>query len=121
MTLIEVIAGLVVLAVLISAVALARGRLLGQWETAQKKTQAARAVDRMLAGWLGSESGDSIPVPSQGGLEGAENCTWRTTFAVDPSAARVGCVIVRLEVSENGRRLFGVELLKRVAGREVKS
>src|SRR5437879_2341362 len=68
MTLIEVIAGLVVLAVLISAVALARGRLLRQWETAQKKTQAARAVDRMLAG-LGARWRDAGGMGSQCGAE----------------------------------------------------
>ena len=118
MTLIEVIAGLVVLAVLVSAVALARGRALGQWGTAQRNSRAAAAVDRMVAGWFGGETGESIPVPSQGALAGAENCTWRTSVVRDPSAARVGCVVVRLEVNERGRRVLNVDLLKRVAGRD---
>src|SRR5437764_8891278 len=78
-TLIEVIAGLVVLAVLVCAVTLARGRFMGQWESGQRRTQAAEAVDRMLGGWIGGAGADdAMPVPARGTLAGVEGCAWRT-------------------------------------------
>src|SRR3954466_14904694 len=83
-TLIEIIAGLVILAVLVSAVTIARGRFARQWADSRKKIDATTAVDRMLAGWTSSGAGDdTIPVPSQGPLQGIENGSWRTFYVAD--------------------------------------
>jgi prepilin-type N-terminal cleavage/methylation domain-containing protein len=111
-TLIEVVAGLVVLAVLISAVTMARGRLLRGWSEGQKKLQATQAVDRMLAGWIGGGGSDSIPVPGQGMLEGVEECAWRTSWIAGGSANRLGAGVVRLEVLQAGKRVIVIEILK---------
>jgi type II secretory pathway pseudopilin PulG len=116
-TLIEVIAGLVVLAVLVCAVALARGRFMRQWEGAQRRTQAAEAVDRMLASWMGGDGDDSIPVPARGSLAGVEGCAWRTEWVPESGAARLGAGVVRLEVVEAGRRLMAIDVMKHVRGR----
>src|SRR5258706_2701202 len=83
-TLIEVIAGLVVLAVLVCAVALARGRFMRQWEAAQRRTQAAEAVDRMLAGWVGGEGGGAIPLPARGTVPAVDCCARRTEVVPVP-------------------------------------
>ena len=118
MTLIEILAGLVVLAVLISALTMARGRFLRAWSQAQRKLEATVAVDRMLSAWIGGGSGnDSIPVPSQGSLNGVEGCTWRTNWVAEPGATRLGAGVVRVEVVEGGRRLLSVEVMKTVRGR----
>jgi hypothetical protein len=117
-TLIEVIAGLVVLAVLVCAVTLARGRFMRQWETAQRRTQAAEAVDRMLAGWMGGEGNDSIPVPARGSLAGVEGCAWRTEWVANPGAARLGAGVVRVEVVEAGKRVLAIDVMKHLRGRD---
>ena len=118
MTLIEIVVGLVVLAVLISSLAIARGRFLRAWSEGQRKLEATAAVDRMLAGWIGGGGGDdSIPVPGQGALNGVEGCSWRTNWVGEPGATRLGAGVVRLEVMESGRRLLSVEVMKTVRGR----
>jgi type II secretory pathway pseudopilin PulG len=117
MTLIEVIAGLVILAVLVSSVTLARGRFMRQWGDADRKLQATQAVDRMLASWIGSGDYDSIPVPSRGELEGVEGCAWRTSYLADPAAGRVGGAVVRVEVFQGSNRLMAVDVVKQLRGR----
>ena len=118
MTLIEIIAGLVVLAVLISSLTMARGRFLRAWSQSQRKLEATAAVDRMLSGWIGGTGGDdSIPVPGQGALNGVEGCSWRTNWVIEPAASRLGAGVVRLEVIDAGRRLLAVEMMKQVRGR----
>src|SRR3954467_9179303 len=85
-TLIEVVAGLVILAVLVSSLTLARGRLARQWGAAQRKPDAAGAVARLLAAWIGGADGpDAIPVAAAGALQGVEGCSWRTSVTPDPA------------------------------------
>lgn len=120
MTLTEIIAGLVVLAVLVSSVTIARGRFARQWADAQRDLAATRAVDRMLSAWLpGGIEGDAIPVPAGGMLEGEEGCEWRTSWVgIDDGQVRsLGAGIVRLEVFRAGRALLSVDLLKTREGR----
>src|SRR3954470_3714892 len=106
-TLIEVIVGLVVLAVLVSAVTMARGRFARQWADARQRQEAGEAVDRMLAGWVGGggdrEGNDAIPVRARGALEGVEGCAWRTELVPDAAATRLGAVVVRLQVWQGDR------------------
>jgi prepilin-type N-terminal cleavage/methylation domain-containing protein len=115
-TLIEIVAGLVVLAVLVSAVTIARGRFARQWGDARRKLDATAAVDRLLAGWTGgSEVGeDAIPVPARGALEGVENGSWQTSYIADPAARRLGASVVRLDVFDGRRRLMSIDLLKHI-------
>jgi hypothetical protein len=118
-TLIEVIAGLVVLAVLVCAVTLARGRFMRQWESAQRRTQAAEALDRMLAGWIGNAGADdAIPVPARGTLPGVEGCAWQTEWVADAGATRLGAGVVRVQVLDAGRRVLSVDVMKHIRGRD---
>ena len=100
-TLIEVLAGLVVLGTLLTSVAMARGRFLRTWADADKRLRAAKAADVMLEKWLAGPS-DAISVPASGSLDGSPGCTWRTVLLRDPSAAKLQAVIVRLQVYEAG-------------------
>lgn len=116
-TLIEIVVGLVVLAVLVSSVTVARGRFMRQWSETERKLQAAKAVDRMLAGWIGGAGADSIPVPGAGNLDGVEGCIWRTNWVNDPSATRMGAGVVRVEVLDGGKRVLVVDVLKHLRTR----
>jgi prepilin-type N-terminal cleavage/methylation domain-containing protein len=115
-TLIEIVVGLVILAVLVSSVTLARGRFARQWGEAERKIQTAQAVDRLMATWIGGET-DSIPVPGQGNLDGVEGCIWRTNWVAEPAARRIGAGVVRLEVFEGSKRLMTLDVLKHLATR----
>src|SRR5437763_958795 len=76
-TLIEVLAGLVILGTLLVSIAAARGRFARQWVEADRKLSAVRAADKMLADWM-SGAEQNIPVQSQGDLAGVPKCSWRT-------------------------------------------
>jgi prepilin-type N-terminal cleavage/methylation domain-containing protein len=113
-TLIEIVAGLVVLSVLVSSVTLARGRFMRQWGDAQRKQAVTAAVDRMLAGWLGGEGADNIPVPARGPIDGVDGATWQTSWIASPSANRLGAGVVRVEAFAGGARVLTVDLMKHV-------
>jgi hypothetical protein len=99
MTLIELLAGLVVLGTVLASISLARGRFLRQWSEAEQRMQATRVVDRMLADWLGGPA-DRVPVPGQGTLLGMKQHVWRTTPRRDRAVEDLGAMVVRLEVFE---------------------
>src|SRR5688572_15480186 len=96
-TLIEVLAGLVVLGVLVTSVTLARARMARQWADAERRLAAARALDAMVATWFDGP-GETIPVAGAGELAGAAGCTWRTTLYGDAAARELGAGVVRIEV-----------------------
>lgn len=114
-TLIEVVVGLVLLAVLVSSITMARSRFLHQSAEARAKSAAVEAADRLIASWLAQET-DRIPLRGQGTLD--ENLAWRTLPVNEPGAQQLGCVVVRLELYRGSRRVLAIDLLKHVpAGR----
>jgi len=96
-TLIEVLAGLVVLGTLLASMAVARGRFMRQWADADRRLQAVHGADALLARWLASPA-SHVPAPSSGALDGAPGFTWRTTVMRDRGATSLGAFIVRLDV-----------------------
>src|SRR5215212_1472456 len=88
-TLIEVVAGLVILATVLASVTIARGRMLRQWADADRKLAATRAADAMIAQWV-ADSDLAAPVAARGAVAGVEDCTWRTQLRRDPNAAALG-------------------------------
>src|SRR3954465_11528004 len=76
-TLIEALAGLVVLGVLLVSITIARGRFVRQRAVAEQKLAAAAAVDQLMSNWMAG-TGSNIPLASSGPLEGLPNHTWRT-------------------------------------------
>lgn len=117
MTLIEVLAGLVILGTLLVSVSVARGRFVRQRAEADRRLAVVRAADAALARWL-SGPPQNVPLRGEGTLDGAPGCGWTTRTVADPAAGRLGAVVVRAEFfdrsqSARGARepLFGVEFL----------
>jgi hypothetical protein len=100
MTLIEVLAGLVVLGTVLASVTIARGRFMRQAARAQQKIEATRAIDEMISTWLIGPP-DELPVPSQGSLNGSRNLAWRTSWRFDRAAESLGARVVRLDVVDH--------------------
>ena len=118
MTLIEIIAGLVILSTVLASLALARGRFARQWAAADRKLVAARALDDMIATWMDG----SIPIDRQGRLPNAKNCVWRTRASRNPGTSNLGAAVVRIEVFDladaersNATPVVSVDLLVHVA------
>ena len=116
-TLIEVLAGLVVLGTLLVSVAITRGRFMRQWSDADKRLQATQAADAQLAIWLATPKAD-VPVPAVGPLDGAPGFSWRTSFVRDPAAGLMSATIVRMQVFETRSPakapIFSVDFLRHV-------
>jgi type II secretory pathway pseudopilin PulG len=112
-TLIEVMAGLVVLGVLVASVVIARGRAGRQWAEAERRIVAAKALDAMVSRWMDG-GGEGIPVSGGGRLEGGFE--WRASVSADAATRELGAAVVRVEVLERGRRVLWLELLRRVEG-----
>jgi len=113
-TLIEVLAGLVILGTLLVSIAAARGRFARQWVEADRRLTAVRATDKMLAEWMaGAEQ--TIPIQAQGELAGAPKCWWRTREIASRGADELRSRVIRLEVFDRTNRsrgpVFYVEFL----------
>src|SRR5216110_2439155 len=76
-TLIEALAGLVVLGTLLVSITIARGRFIRQRAVAEQKIAAAAAIDVLVSKWMAG-SGSAMPLTSAGPLDGLPNHTWHT-------------------------------------------
>src|SRR4051812_10899949 len=88
MTLIEVVAGLVILGTILASLAIARGRFARQWAVADRKLEATKAVDAMIAGWMESNP-PQVPLNREGVLPGVAKHVWRTRVLRDAGAEKV--------------------------------
>lgn len=114
-TLIEVLAGLVILSTLLVSVAIARGRFLRQWADADHRLAAVHETDKLLETWL-SGPPQSVPISAQGMTDGPSPHPWRTQIAPSANAQSVGAIIVRLQLfdhSANEAPLVQVDFLLR--------
>ncbi len=98
-TLIEVLAGLVVLGTVLSAVVIARGRFVRQWAVAEQRLDAVRAADGLIENWS-SGGGWAVPMRGEGLIE--ERYLWRTMPVGDENARKLNAVVVRLELYRRG-------------------
>jgi len=113
-TLIEVLAGLVILGTLLVSIAAARGRFARQWVEADRRLAAVRAADRLMADWMaGGEQ--NIPTQAQGELAGVPKCLWRTREIRSQGAQDLRARVIRLEIFDKTSRsrepVFYVEFL----------
>ncbi|HSW49057.1 MAG TPA: hypothetical protein VLH09_02730 [Bryobacteraceae bacterium] len=112
MTLIEVLAGLAILASLLGAILLARSQHARQTVTAQRRLEAVQAADILLTGWW--RDPQQFPRSASGPVTGNERLTWRTEIVNAPAASKLQVQIVRLEIrspSDPGKPLVRVELV----------
>jgi type II secretory pathway pseudopilin PulG len=97
MTLIEVLAGLVVLGTVLASITIVRGRFMRQAGRAHQKIEAVRQADELISTWL-SGPPEAIPVPSQGSLQATSKLFWRTAWRPDRAVESLGARIVRLDI-----------------------
>src|SRR3954447_17756598 len=97
MTLIEVIAGLVILGTILASLAIARGRFARQWSAADRKLTAVRALDALVADWM-NVPGSAVPLNRQGAIPDMAKLIWRTRVLPDTAATKLSAAIVRVEV-----------------------
>ena len=113
-TLIEALAGLVLLGTILSSALVARGRFQRQLRDADDKLAAVRAADELVARWIALPAG-TAPVPGEGEVSHASSLAWRTSWLSDPYAQRLGARKAQLQLFDEhggpGRPLLTVEFL----------
>jgi type II secretory pathway pseudopilin PulG len=117
MTLIEVIAGLVILGSILASLAIARGRFARQLSTADRKLAATHALDSMIAQWMDASA---PPINRHGILAGPRGLEWQTREIRTRDAQQLHAVVVRVEVIDrldndrSAKPLLSVDLLSHV-------
>lgn len=99
MTLIEVVASLALLASLLVGLLLAKARYTRQSALADRRIEAVRAVDRLLAAWWAEPA--RFPRRGTGPIDGAADLSWRTSLVANPTLNELGAQVVRLEVIDD--------------------
>src|SRR3954463_11233756 len=88
-TLVEVLAGLILMGTVLASVLIARGRFVRQWAQAEQRLAATRAADAMMSRWM-SGPPQAVPVPAQGPVDGLAGYVWRTRSLVSREADAIG-------------------------------
>lgn len=96
LTLVEVIAGLVLLATLLTSVLAAFKTHAAQIRRARERLQATATADELVAGWIAQ--GALPKVGTQKPLEGTDGCAWRllSNESQQSGPVKIGCVQVEV-------------------------
>src|SRR5690349_172755 len=115
MTLIEVVAGLVILGTILASLAIARGRFARQWSAADRKLTAVKALDALVTEWMNAPGEGAVPLDRQGRIGDAKGLIWRTHATQSPESRRLSAMIVRVEVFDRAEfPVAAVDLLVHV-------
>jgi hypothetical protein len=96
MTLVEVIAGMALLASVLVAMLLARAGYMRQTARANRRLEAVAAADALLTAWHRDPA--TLHPGSGGPVAGDGQLAWRTRLVASAEAESLGARVVRLEV-----------------------
>ena len=100
MTLVETVAGLGLLAAVLTLVFTARSHVARQQVRADRREAAVAATDALLAAWWPDAA--TFPRSGGGAVPGRPGLVWRTAVVPNPAAEALGSQAVRLEVTGVG-------------------
>ena len=98
MTLLEVVAGLALLASLLGALVMAKARYARQAAAADRRVEAVAAADELLAGWHQNPRALPRDFSGSGAFPGDRRLAWRLRPVVNAGVEELGGRVVRLEV-----------------------
>ncbi len=96
MTLVEVLAGLALLATLLVGVFITKGRAARQWSVAGERLRAVEAADALLSAWWHGPG--ELPRFAEGAVPGEAGLWWRTRAVRSQGVEALGAQVVRLEI-----------------------
>ena len=99
MTLVEVIGGLTLLATLLVAVLLARGRYMRQAAAADRRLQAVAAADLLLTRLRQDPA--SLPRSGAGQISADDQLSWRTQIIPNPEVNDMGAQVLQLQILDD--------------------
>jgi type II secretory pathway component PulJ len=117
MTLIEVLAGLALLATLLVGVVLASVRQAQQIRAAQRRLLAITALERAIPRWL--ERAEGFPVGERGRFAEVTNLEWETRPLEVPEPNVLGLTVARVEVFDAVRQKGAAESRRALVGVDI--
>ncbi len=108
MTLIEVVAGLAILATVLSSIIAIKVRTVHASRLAGQRRAAVSAADALLSTWWQDRS--AFPRAASGPVPGHADLVWQTQTLPNPTARTLGADVVRLDLF-SGNHLQGGESL----------
>src|SRR5687768_12235907 len=96
MTLIEVVAGLALMATLLVALLQAKVGHARQTNVAERKLAAVAIADRLLSEWW--RAPEKFPIETTGRVRSDPRFAWRTALVPNPTTERLDMDVVRLEI-----------------------
>lgn len=111
-TLVEVVAGLLLLATLGVSTLLAVSRHHRQTQLAQRRIQAAVIADQMLSQWYATSTG--LPLTATGKINGTANWQYVVGPIDQKTVVGQGVQVVRFEINDGQQVLCSLELLRKM-------
>lgn len=118
MTLIEVLAGLVLLSTLLASIVIASGRFAARIRGATNELASVEILEDQLAFWYASAG--RLPSAAEGRIDGAPEYRWRIIRSNVPVAPNIPARRVRVElfVPGGGAPGMSIELLEPIEDRD---
>ncbi len=105
LTLIEVVAGLALMSSILVAVLFLKSRYARQQALADHHLQSLAAADALLSVWWQTPA--KFPRQGSGAVASHPTLGWQTRTLPNPELARLGCQIIRLEITDRSSSAFG--------------
>ncbi|MCA9234856.1 MAG: hypothetical protein KDA44_05270 [Planctomycetales bacterium] len=119
-SLVEVVASVLLVGTLLTAVLTAHRRAAGQYRTAERRLQAITALDGLLEARASGVNGELSL--ARGKVPGDPRLQWRSTLRDEPGLTPWGAAVLRIEVFDpalrGGETLAFVELIEPSGGRD---
>jgi Tfp pilus assembly protein PilV len=110
-TLIELLAGLLLLSLLLTGMLMMRARLIHQRAAADARLRAIAAAEELLAAWTRNSA--TFPRDTAG-FCADPHLTWSTQILQSSPANAAGLQVVRLEIAQDGRPASSVDVVLHV-------
>jgi prepilin-type N-terminal cleavage/methylation domain-containing protein len=109
LTLIEVLAGLALMATLLVAMLYLKSRFMHQLVASNLQLRSTAEADKMMTNWWADP--EAIPVNGAGIVPGSPDLSWQTTLVSNDVVHHLGGKVVRLQVISAGRVVTTVEFM----------
>ncbi len=99
LTLIEVVAAIAILGTVLVGVVMAKARHTHQLALTERRNDALRAADELLASWWTEPQG--VPVAQSGEFEAGVPLAWETRWVPNRAVEELGARVLRVEIRES--------------------
>jgi prepilin-type N-terminal cleavage/methylation domain-containing protein len=109
LTLIEVIAGLALMATLLVTMLLLKARFTHQLSDSDRKLRAVAAADALLEQWWANP--EKFPINRAGSVTDSPGLNWQTHLVANDVVSKLDCRVVRLDILSGDSVVTSVELM----------